>query len=956
MAAQSNARVKRRSNAMRKRNAAAWPAASLASRVRPCPETGGATGVFLSIFMVMIIVVSMGVTYDTLVAKQAARELDGYVDALCAEVVQATPLVQRRAVQAFRRYVAGDSALGLQGTRPAHSTLTAAWLGLATMPANGSFPEAKSVGNYLQTSGPDSPDLGGAPTAPAGGVGFGSIAPDLGCDVSAGPGGTSSPATPLTGDCLFFGVFHATGTPLVQTLPIQDGTWRFVDDRVGAGNTVICHVAATVPTFYFSTKTITAKSVWNLAPTSGAPLPPEDLTGSDLETYAQQVLTGAGLTIAIAPHMVTPSLGNAWPIDWNVIRHFGFSALTNDGSGELSSLRNDADPEMLYSTGSLSPPAFPFGSEVQGADFHLGGATYQQPPFSAPSGNATAAARIRNDLAVSCLNPAVLVRNIFLSMLVELAARNGMLRNATEILLAGTQNRSTAYHYWTGSPSPPVKIVEFSEDLAAQKYVHPYVWFNAGFPIADYPDVFPVPGATPSGTLTPTPTPDADSTVVAQPTATSGPMLTPTADSTVTVVGTASASATAAPAETPVPTPLVTPPVDPGYPDSGFDGDTDDATEHNDGWVNPFNAGWGAAGADTQRWQKFYALLATQLRACYHLYRGVEDGQVDGAARYGGPVFNEILNNTQFEPASYQTNRATSLAPPGIKGWDSTCTCDGWGGTCSWGLEAGCDDTTYRLTAAAVVATLGTIQICPAALADDSDPNNYLRFCEKPTKPENDIEWGDGSRDNPRLRADLVALFRYLEGKPMGPAGKTIDMWYQQFDAGATTMFAYRSPGFWLKDYMTTMAQTTQAELRQRITTTDTQMGSENSHVVLVLHAPPLGDEVTVLRNLVAGFFGTNPQRQLTVVYFPTTRRDADLVGNVMDAFWADPADNRPSVLLAFNPYDTLVYGDRYTSLGDEAAVFAGYWTDLLMNPEAHVARRAEWLMTTRILKPQLRY
>lgn len=82
-------------------------------------------------------------------------------------------------------------------------------------------------------------------------------------------------------------------------------------------------------------------------------------------------------------------------------------------------------------------------------------------------------------LTYGCENPAVLARNAYASTFLELASRNGHLRWSTELISLGTmdydfRSRKTI----SGTSNPPVRIVEFGEDLLKPDYYLPRVRFN----------------------------------------------------------------------------------------------------------------------------------------------------------------------------------------------------------------------------------------------------------------------------------------------------------------------------------------------------------------------------------------------------------------------------------------------------------------------------------------------
>lgn len=88
---------------------------------------------------------------------------------------------------------------------------------------------------------------------------------------------------------------------------------------------------------------------------------------------------------------------------------------------------------------------------------------------------------VTDELALSCMNPPVLIRNLFLSTILELMSRNESMRWKTEVLLVNPQPVTTNYpstkiNYVPHSPpEPPTLIVQDGQDLSSPQFQIPYI-------------------------------------------------------------------------------------------------------------------------------------------------------------------------------------------------------------------------------------------------------------------------------------------------------------------------------------------------------------------------------------------------------------------------------------------------------------------------------------------------
>jgi|GEM_PF-4338507 len=229
----------------------------------------------------------------------------------------------------------------------------------------------------------------------------------------------------------------------------------------GAGSTVGCEVTAIVPSivplFGIGNQSIVARVVWERSLRTNL-VPPQN----------PMIANVPGLTIAISTYLqVPPNTAPNAPV-------FSFG-----GAAYPKNFQALVDPVLAQT--STATPNFswkrPPGTSANKQLYPWTAAETLQRTIP---GYPSITDQNRDDILQACLNPAVLVRNLFVATIVELASRHGELRNRTEILHPNPV---------TGLESnPPVQMVRFGQDLTALNpsagigYQLPYLYYQASAP------------------------------------------------------------------------------------------------------------------------------------------------------------------------------------------------------------------------------------------------------------------------------------------------------------------------------------------------------------------------------------------------------------------------------------------------------------------------------------------
>jgi len=263
---------------------------------------------------------------------------------------------------------------------------------------------------------------------------------------------------PTGGICQAYGNINHSDGPF----PFPSSMW---DQDLSVGNVVACEIEAKVGTLIGGTlpnfgvlgkeRTIRATSAWSRPVYSASPL--------SYLSYLEgaQAHQMPALTIAIAPQMTTRKDDQRFLFDDSDESYF-----------------EPYDPIRLTDR---------FEAPSQG---HV----YLPNELSVMPAAAIDDQDLLEEMLVACMNPAVLVRNTFLSMIVELSARHGFLRDNTEIL--NLNPRSISEHPEFNYVAPAL-IVQHGEDLASRNFQHPFTFYPVG--TAGDPAIDPGAGAQPKG-------------------------------------------------------------------------------------------------------------------------------------------------------------------------------------------------------------------------------------------------------------------------------------------------------------------------------------------------------------------------------------------------------------------------------------------------------------------------
>jgi len=835
--------------------------------------TGKESGIFIPIVAVMalaILAVLIGLGFDTSKVKRASTALGERGHAIC-RVAAAKAVVQREAVQSFSDQV--NTAVAEKSIK--NVSLTRAKIILPTMPDDGSF---CSYGNtscahadpFVKTSGVFEYDLA------AMGI------------VNNPPPSTAS--NWCASNCYFKA--KAEGDPKYPS-----SLWS---DLWNAGNTAACEFEGTVETIFSGQRTISVKATWWLP------------VRAKINFKTQK----PGLTIAIAPHMTTrasdprfrfcnptePNCGSGAP--WGV-----------DYPGGASSFRNRHDPLYDYEEGGgtgldgFSPapanilPSYPNGKQHPDgihslvSPLPISGVCRSQAPTGAcqdmttqhdnqrrlltnpalidyaelpvcpgPAdpgrGSTCAYPSDREEMLAACMNPAILLRNLFLSQIIEFASRHGQYRMNSEVLLVGTQNRppvSNNPNMLSRVINSPTTIVAYGEDLTAESYQVPYVFYDSG----------------------------------------ESSLVDPARTIPETVFGL------------------------PYYGSS------------QGGWIDPF----ATSSHPDPSLKEHHALIANQLRMCYHLYYGTDHGLQRAGLDSGSGLLHDI-DNTGFEPFSFNPAHPASAYSFSEKLRSNLYTggSDPWDQDCPWGA-AGCPDDSGHsrgLNAAEVVSMLGSIQKCPYEQGNIGGANYFTdtaNVCTKPNSPFPRSNATDlfASTD---LRPDLLGLVYYLAGKE--PPGAV----------SGDTMKAVNAPGMFPINYGAVPSPPTLAE-------PDYPMGAANysaapdpattPRVVLIVTSQRITQGE---RNALEDFLKNNRELDgftFLIAYFPTDELDSTeltrAIADFQKAFLIDPtAPEKKNVLFVFSPhlskYDGMssFYPPYTNAAGADAdwKRFRRYWKDFL--------------------------
>lgn len=536
-----------------------------------------------------------------------------------------------------------------------------------------------------------------------------------------------------------------------------------------------------------------------------------------------------GLTIAISTHLPTDPVDVRYQFtNANLIDRFspvnGVNATPSDFSGLGTNLTN-AITEKTFTAGSL------VGWPGLAATTNFAG-TFD---FSEAY-----------EMAVACMNPVVLVRNTFLSVLLQHASRNGYLRGSTEILHVGTQHRTfdtSAAPAWPADVNAtprylnaPVQLVPFGSDLLrppnGTSYQLPYIFYDTGGGPANWGNATEVPDATNHPTLPP------DNLPVDAYRANAGL-------SGDYLQG-----------------------IHPAVPEFGY-------TFF--GRINPWASNGTAtkshraAGRSHPEWQSFHSILANQLRVCAHFYQNA------GAASAIN-VPQVAIYNAAFEPEEFNDNGVTfePVFNPNQPDPDQRCPFDSVGSaqlinlndpSCEPAITSEYLPKPYTnhsgVDAISLVGMLGSTQSCPIRSLVRDGANNQMLDSD-----------GDGVGDTAcvkpaeDLRPDYRGLMQYLSGISNAEAVRSPGIFPITSDAIPAVGAPFRPFNF---NFYAAAA-------------------NQNTPLLLVTHKAPRSSEATALRNwfesttAIADMWS---QRRIIVVFIPYNDDELSRAGDLASAFRA---------------------------------------------------------------------
>ncbi|MCO6431306.1 MAG: hypothetical protein J5J00_10635 [Deltaproteobacteria bacterium] len=829
-------------------------------------------GVFIPLLAVTLLGVAyvlIALGFDASMIKQAQIDLRAKVDMICKDL-GATPLSYQENAATFRNYISR-----IQSNKYIKFTdILEARLVTPTMPQMGHYPFPGAA-----------------------------ITPEVTQITFSALGFPRCTLKDPLNDCKFVGEVDSSNYPPNVLDPVRN-----------AGNTVGCEVVGKVRTLLLGkvrnpkANEITVRSVY-WAPVRAPKLYRDYVAPYDPVFYKpsldvdDKIATLPGLTIGVGTQMFTSV--------WDGRFRFGAPTSAPNPLAPLAAY-NAMQKFMAKQDGVLSgaqPPVSWNGWTLSGVnpprhDVYFGaitrvGGVFDYAASILPGNHLTmvdaAAGNIPSDresMLVSCMNPAVLVRNLFLSTIVELAARHGQLRNMTEILHINPMHRHSDFFpggVGAAIPNSPAIITKYGEDIAQRLYNVPYIFYHTGIDDINFE----------------------------------------------------------------------TPPVEDWSRNLGF------TTYSKNGWLNPFSAVPAGFVAGDANWRQHHALIAGQLRYCYHMY-----GSSDYFDRYRA-FYGTVFGGHAFEPSDLEmtADRPKPVAYATGDRWDQS-TIDWDVNTLAPISSSPSDNAKYRaLTAGEVVSILGTTQMCPYS---ESYPDPNLLFgplneevkarfpgIERSICPLTTINEVNATSKRllpinatsgvrMELRPDLLGFMRYVanpsfQGVVNPPTVRAIDR------PGIAPVRAAAAPGaaepFAAGEYHTT----------QNIM----------SHILIVTHQPITEEEKDDIKAEVEAMRLRNPvmMRPITVVYIPTTLNDSG-AADLYRAFGAVTVDDlsgshneAESVLYNISPYDPTFGKVCATDLSkEEWEVFRDYWECLLTDSGENIVAQARNIFYERILQKEIRF
>lgn len=875
----------------------------------PLRTWGSERGVILPLMAFValgVIVAYVVLGIDSLIVKYSSVTLRAEANQICSALSTGPISSTRALVSAFATEV-DDFSKRLNSTiriTSANLIIPLATASTAIQPFPDSFDLAGQNGVTSNPWDPVSPHPGPPPPPPSLRICGSGILPDLGIECSNTFCGQNQ------GKCIFQNsVNHSVRDVEGFTMSDKYPNSLF-SNLLDTGSVVGCEINAEVDTFFSQEKKVVARAFfWRPARGTSSFAPGNSVVFD--RTTTPVVLPVPGLSIAVATQLQTDISQKRFNLNDPLWAPFN-SATYNPHAASASLLGQVSFAHDATNAGSNSPGAIPSISNPTNV--------------------------YRAQMLAACINGATLVRNAYLTTIVELASRHGHFRNATEIIHVNPQSRALGLGGASGTPEEimfPALMVPFGADLASAGFTIPFVNFYGGM-IEEYDPGAPIPNGI----------------------------------------------------EVQVP------------PEFGLP--IGEGNRYVDGFLIPFSAattqsappspdwqlGWGSGGAGSAT-VSMHAVLASQLRHCYHLY-----SPTGGVKRFEDLGLIDLYDQT-FEPPSYDTFDVTSGIstgflrplpyPQGIDSWDQRCP---WKaplvpGTTPdppyfpWLPENGelispCSGNAAStlISASELVGSLGTTQICPYPLLNGL--TQLPPTDDRCIKPQN--TWS-GLPANPLvptydLRPDLVATLSYMgkaQASPL-PAMSSI------------TIPAINPPGLWspllqennpsfdwlgLEDGRYPFGAPTGPLATRKYS----EAYLTTSNVLLVTHqrihssqqsppppncrscscSGPANDEYCKIQCLVRSnaFKAPNPldptsliPRQILIAYFPTTSLDASpqAISNLMCAFEAteDRRDTSKNLFEVFSPTTDIDFQTLLPSCASPSSesawddCFVEYWKYLL--------------------------
>ncbi len=584
---------------------------------------------------------------------------------------------------------------------------------------------------------------------------------------------------------------------------------------VNAGNTVACEGRATVNQYMTAPATVEVRSAW---------MRRARVENEEYSVSSPSPTTAPALTVLIAPQMTT------WADRDERFRFVEKDPPYDQMPPSLPHLNVGFDP-LFWKPLATTPV-----NKVRGFSGATPPSLYLSGPGEFAHGHSALGDPEAREMMVTCSNPAVLIRNIMSSLLIELASRHGQFRTMTEVLVANPENRQRAPGELPLTYNGPSVISRFLDDIAQPHFAAPYVFYE------HYPEELPDPN----------------------------------------------------------PNPLNAP------------------SQARGAWLNPFESTPSGKfpAADREAWLEYHSLLASQLRSCYHMYFGNPDSSSSrGLQRYQLPRIHDP-ENLDFEPSFYKFSPAVTnyQARSGYLPNEYSPNEDSWDQQCSWEALGVCPEQnrTVRLSAAATVSILGSVQSCPYQFSGSSTAPACL-------KPLQKNKYGDPNLD---LQPDLVGSLSYILNTPPPSASKS-----------AGVVPAIVGPGIFPFVPSEPPPLTPNPLSKSHYLAAP---GNVESHILIIAHAQPSNAQLAELKEMFSPSDPIGPsqsKRYVTFLYIPTQAADAQQGAiEALSKVFSSPPER---MFFALSPYlmqyeATLPH--CFDGTWSEAQCFRQYW-DMLLDP-----------------------